>query len=63
MRLPYHRENPGEGDNYFVDAYRFELDFTEDDLHLQTEETDERSDRLRQTKIKALAGEGIFLAL
>ena len=23
----YHRENPGEGDNYFVDVYRFTLDF------------------------------------
>ena len=35
----YHRENPGEGDNYFVDVYRFEKDFKEEDLHLQTEET------------------------
>lgn len=25
----YHRENPGEGDNYFVDVYRFEMDFDE----------------------------------
>ena len=31
----YHRENPGEGDNYFVDIYRFELDFDESDLCLQ----------------------------
>ena len=30
----YHRENPGEGDNYFVDVYRFEKDFKEEDLHL-----------------------------
>ena len=29
----YHRENPGEGDNYFVDVY------TEEDIKLQTEET------------------------
>ena len=28
----YHRENPGEGDNYFVDVYRFQMDF--DDLSL-----------------------------
>ena len=35
----YHRENPREGDNYFVDVYRFEKDFKEEDLHLQTEET------------------------
>ena len=56
----YHRENPGEGDNYFVDVYRFELDFTEDDLHLQTEETD--GYRLATAEeISALADEGIFL--
>ena len=56
----YHRENPGEGDNYFVDVYRFELDFTEDDLQLQTEETD--GYRLATAdEIRALAGEGIFL--
>ena len=35
----YHRENPGEGDNYFVDVYRFVLDIDENDLKLQTEET------------------------
>lgn len=56
----YHRENPGEGDNYFVDVYRFELDFTEGDLHLQTEETD--GYRLATAdEIRALADEGIFL--
>ena len=36
----YKRENPGEGDNYFVDVYRFIMDIDENDLHLQTEETD-----------------------
>ena len=36
----YHRENPGEGDNYFVDVYRYTMDVTEQDVHLQTEETD-----------------------
>ena len=36
----YHRENPGEGDNYFVDVYRFELEFDEADVHPQEEETD-----------------------
>ena len=36
----YHRENPGTGDNYFVDVYRFELDFDENDVHIQEEETD-----------------------
>ena len=36
----YHRENPGQGDNYFVDVYKFIMDFTEEDVHPQEEETD-----------------------
>lgn len=56
----YHRENPGEGDNYFVDVYRFVLDFKEEDLKLQTEETD--GYRLATAEeIKELAEQGIFL--
>ena len=35
----YHRENPGEGDNYFVDVYKYHMDFREEDIKLQTEET------------------------
>ena len=35
----YHRENPGEGDNFFVDVYKYHMDFTEEDIKLQTEET------------------------
>ena len=35
----YHRENPGEGDNYFVDVYKYHMDSTEADIKLQTEET------------------------
>ena len=35
----YHRENPGEGDNYFVDVYKYHMDFTEEDIKLKTEET------------------------
>ena len=31
----YKRENPGDGDNYFVDVYRFVLDIDENDLKLQ----------------------------
>ena len=31
----YKRENPGEGDNYFVDVYRFIMDVKDEDLHLQ----------------------------
>ena len=34
------REIHGEGDNYFVDIYRYTVDFPESDLHLQTAETD-----------------------
>lgn len=35
----YSRENPGEGDNYFVDIYCFVKDFDESDVKLQEEET------------------------
>ena len=31
----YKRENPGEGDNYFVDVYRFVMDIDEKDLTLR----------------------------
>ena len=56
----YKRENPGEGDNYFVDVYRFVMDVDEKDLHLQTEETD---GYMFATigQIKAFAAEGKFL--
>jgi 8-oxo-dGTP pyrophosphatase MutT (NUDIX family) len=60
LRFTYHRENPGEGDNYFVDVYRFELDFDEKDVHIQTEEAaDYRIATLDE--IKELAAQGIFL--
>lgn len=39
LLFTYRRDNPQEKDNYFVDVYRFELDFTEEDIHLQEEET------------------------
>ena len=56
----YHRENPGEGDNYFVDIYRYEMDFDESDLKLQEAET--LGYKLATPEeIKALADEGIFL--
>ena len=35
----YQRVNPEEGDNYFVDIYRFVMDFDEKDIKLQAEET------------------------
>lgn len=56
----YRRENPDKGDNYFVDIYRYEMDFAESDIHLQAEETiDYRIADLDQ--IQELAGQGIFL--
>lgn len=59
-QFTYHRENPGEGDNYFVDVYRFEMDFSEDDVKPQPEET--LGFKLATLdEIIALAAEGIFL--
>lgn len=56
----YHRENPGEGDNYFVDIYRYVMDFDESDLNLQEAET--LGYRLATpAEIKELANQGIFL--
>lgn len=56
----YKRENPNEGDNYFVDIYRFVSDFDEADIHLQTDETD---GYLLATleEIEGFAKQGIFL--
>lgn len=56
----YHRENPGEGDNYFVDVYRFIKDFEESDLNLQLEETAGYMLATPQ-EIQELADQGIFL--
>lgn len=56
----YHRENSGEGDNYFVDVYRFTKDFDEADIKLQ--ETETAGYRLATAEeIKELADSGIFL--
>lgn len=56
----YHRENPGKGDNYFVDIYLFEMDFEESDVVIQESEA---TDFMLATheEIKALANKGIFL--
>jgi 8-oxo-dGTP diphosphatase len=56
----YKRENPGEGDNYFVDIYRYEMDIDESDIHLQEEETDGFK-FASLSEIKGLASQGIFL--
>lgn len=56
----YQRENPGEGDNYFVDVYRYIMDFDESDIKLQENETN--GFRLATLdEIKELAAQGIFL--
>ena len=55
----YRRINPDEGDNYFVDVYRFVMDVKDEDLHLQEEETDGyRFAALDE--IKGYAAEGKF---
>lgn len=56
----YHRENPGEGDNYFVDVYRFILEFDKDNVRLQEKET-EGFMLASLEEIKELAKQGIFL--
>lgn len=56
----YHRENPGEGDNYFVDVYRFELDFKESDVQIQEKEA-AGFQLATAEEIKELAQQGIFL--
>ncbi|MBQ0078424.1 MAG: NUDIX domain-containing protein [Eubacterium sp.] len=56
----YHRENPGEGDNYFVDIYKFIMDFDESDVNAREAETDGFM-LADAEQIKAFADEGIFL--
>lgn len=56
----YHRENPGKGDNYFVDVYRFVKDFDEKEVKPQEEETLGFQLATAQ-EIKAIADQGIFL--
>lgn len=56
----YHRENTGEGDNYFVDIYRFIMDFDESDVKIQEKEA--AGFKLATAEeIKELAAQGIFL--
>ena len=56
----YHRENRKEGDNYFVDVYRFIMDFTEEDIHLQQEEA-EGFQIVDYHAIQKYGEEGVFL--
>ena len=56
----YHRENPGEGDNYFVDIYKFLMDFTDEDVKCREAEADGFM-LADKAEIEAFAQEGIFL--
>lgn len=56
----YRRENPGEGDNYFVDVYRFIGEFSMEDVRIQEAEAAGSMLAGRQ-EIQRLAGEGMFL--
>lgn len=56
----YKRVNPEEKDNYFVDVYRYVMDFTEEDITLQEEETDGFKIASLE-EIQELAEEGHFL--
>lgn len=56
----YKRENPGEGDNYFVDIYRFIADIDGSDIRLQQSETAGYMFATHD-EIRELAAQGIFL--
>ena len=59
-QFTYHRENPGEGDNYFVDVYRFVMDFDESDVQIpENEAADFKLATLDE--IEEFAAQGIFL--
>ena len=56
----YRRDNPEEKDNYFVDIYRFVMDFDEKDVKVQEKEA--AGFKLATAEeIKELADQGIFL--
>ena len=56
----YRRDNPKEKDNYFVDIYRFVMDFDEADVKVQ--EAEAAGYKLATAEeIKELAEQGIFL--
>lgn len=56
----YSRKNPGEGDNYFVDIYKFVLDFQESQVKPQPEET-QGFKLATAEEIEELGKQGIFL--
>ena len=56
----YKRVNPDEGDNYFVDVYRFVMDIDENDVSFQEAEIDGHMFATRE-QIESFAKEGKFL--
>lgn len=56
----YRRDNHEEQNNYFMDVYEYIMDISENDIHLQTEETDEFR-FATAGEIKELADQGRFL--
>lgn len=60
LAFTYQRENLEEGDNYFVDVYRFVRDFSEADIKLQEEETADYKFATVE-EIQKLAKDGVFL--
>ncbi len=59
-QFTYKRENPGEGDNYFVDVYKFVMDFDESEIKIQENEALAYKIATAE-EIAELAREGIFL--
>jgi hypothetical protein len=57
-QFSYRRES--KGDNYFVDIYRFMMDFTEEDVTPQLRETTGFM-LADKAQIEQLAAQGIFL--
>ena len=60
LLFSYRRENIKEGDNYFVDVYRFTMDFTEADVTVQQEEV-KGFEIAGPAEIEKYGKEGIFL--
>ena len=56
----YKRDNPEEGDNYFVDVYRFVMDFDDDQVQIQREEADGYM-LAKASDIAELGADGVFL--
>ena len=56
----YKRVNPEEGDNYFVDIYRYVCDFSESDVRVQKEEVAGFKLATRE-EIAELGRQGVFL--